>query len=163
MRSLGPVRLRRAAVANMAPVMDLERTALLVNLAATWAMVGVIWFVQIVHYPLYPLVGTDGFGRYERVHRMRTGVVVGPLMGAELLGAVLLVGLAPGAVSVGALVLLAAVLVVTFVVSVPCHERLERGFDAGVARRLVRSNWVRTAGWSLRGVLAVALVAEALS
>ncbi|MCK6525129.1 hypothetical protein L6R49_27300, partial [Myxococcota bacterium] len=30
---------------------------LLIHAAATWFMVGLIWFVQIVHYPLFSAVG----------------------------------------------------------------------------------------------------------
>jgi hypothetical protein len=34
---------------------------LLANAAATFFMVGVIWFVQVVHYPLFARVGTLDF------------------------------------------------------------------------------------------------------
>ena len=40
----------------------------------------------------------------------------------------------------------------TMVLQVPCHRRLETGFDAAVARRLVRTNWVRTFAWTALGV-----------
>jgi hypothetical protein len=51
----------------------------------------------------------------------------------------------------------------TFTVQVPLHRRLERGFDAAVHGRLVRSNWLRTGGWTARGALAVWMVAAAAS
>src|SRR5206468_3820837 len=53
------------------------------------------------------------------------------------------------------LALLVGVWVSTAFVQVPCHEVLARGFDPAVHRRLVRSNGIRTAGWSLRGLLAL--------
>jgi hypothetical protein len=34
---------------------------------------------------------------------------------------------------------------------VPCHTRLSRGFDGLTLRRLVGTNWIRTAAWSVRG------------
>ena len=34
---------------------------LLTHLAATLYMVGVIWFVQVVHYPLFARAGAEGF------------------------------------------------------------------------------------------------------
>lgn len=43
------------------------------HLFATAAMVGLIWFVQVVHYPLFASVGADGFTDYETAHRRRTG------------------------------------------------------------------------------------------
>ena len=53
---------------------------LTVHLAATAAMVGLLWFVQLVYYPLFALVGPDGFVEYEHSHQQRTSYVVGPLM-----------------------------------------------------------------------------------
>ena len=35
----------------------------LLQLASTLAMVGLIWFVQVVHYPLFEKVGAGGFRR----------------------------------------------------------------------------------------------------
>ncbi len=42
---------------------------LAVHLAATAAMTGLIWFVQVVHYPLFDLVGRAQFVGYEAAHR----------------------------------------------------------------------------------------------
>jgi hypothetical protein len=42
---------------------------LLVHVFSTLSMVGLIWFVQIVHYPLFKMVGDDGFSEYERCHQ----------------------------------------------------------------------------------------------
>lgn len=64
----------------------MDPTAALVlatHLAATAAMVGLIWFVQIVHYPLFALVGTAEFPRYEAAHTRSTSFVVGPAMAVE--------------------------------------------------------------------------------
>ena len=56
---------------------------LLLQAAATLPMVGLIWFVQIVHYPLFGEVGHDRFADYERNHQNRTTLVVAPLMLVE--------------------------------------------------------------------------------
>ena len=86
---------------------------LLANLAATFVMVGIIWFVQIVHYPLFARVGTTGFPAYSAAHSRLTGLVVGPPMLAEAATAVALVlGPPPGVSSwlaVSGLVLLAVI------------------------------------------------------
>ena len=42
-------------------------------------------------------------------------------------------------------------------VQVPLHRRLQGGFDAAAHRRLVRTNWLRTAAWTLRAALALRL------
>jgi hypothetical protein len=41
---------------------------------------------------------------------------------------------------------------------VPAHEGLSQRFDPDLTRRLVRTNWIRTIGWTARGVLAVVMV-----
>ena len=61
----------------------------------TIMMAGVIWFVQIVHYPLMADVGAEAFVAYERKHVARTGRIVGPLMLVEEATAILL-AITPG-------------------------------------------------------------------
>jgi hypothetical protein len=51
---------------------------LLVQVAATWYMVGFIWTMQILHYPLFDRVGRDAFAAYETEHNRRFGLLVGP-------------------------------------------------------------------------------------
>ena len=46
-------------------------------------MVGIIWLVQIVHYPLFSRVGAAGFAIYSGAHSRLTGLVVGPPMLVE--------------------------------------------------------------------------------
>lgn len=126
---------------------------------ATLYMTGLIWFVQLVHYPLMAKVGPDGFAEYQRLHERRTGWAVGPAMLVEAVAAVLLViagsdGFPAGIAWVG-LALVILLWLSTALIQVPCHRKLEHGFDAGVHRRLVVSNWLRTALWSARGVLVV--------
>ena len=142
-----------------------EEALVLGHLAATMAMVGLIWFVQVVHYPLFAAVGEERFGAYEAAHAQRTAWVVGPPMALEALAAIVLVaspppGVAPAATWVG-LGLLAIVQASTVALQVPAHRALAAGFDPVTWRRLVRTNWIRTAGWSARGCVAVALVAQA--
>lgn len=143
-----------------------DAALLAVHLAATAAMVGLIWFVQVVHYPLFDLVGGEGFSPYESAHRWRTSFVVGPLMGVELLAAIALVVDPPAALGrslplVG-LAVLVGVHASTVLLQVPAHDRLNAGHDPAVTARLVRTNWLRTTGWSVRGVLAIAMLLVAV-
>lgn len=132
----------------------------------TVAMAGVIWFVQIVHYPLYRLVGPEQFAAYERQHCRTISFVVMPLMLAELGLAGLLWWNAPAAAGQWPLVgllLLALLWASTFFVQVPCHNRLTVGFDRATIDRLVRTNWVRTISWTARSALAAQLVWQSTS
>jgi len=132
--------------------------------AATLFMTGLIWFVQLVHYPLFDRVGTAGFPAFQAEHMRRTTWVVGPPMLVEAVSAVLLWWSAPdrvpGWIHVAGLGLLVLIWGSTAFLQVPCHARLARGFDAETHRRLVRSNWIRVAGWTARTPMALWLLAS---
>ena len=131
------------------------------HLAATLYLAGLIWCIQVVHYPLMDRVGPETFIEFHRQHSLRISLIVVAPMLVELATAVMLVALVPEGVpralpALG-LGLLAVVWVSTFAVQVPLHARLARGFDPRAHRRLVRSNWLRTAAWTLRAALAIAV------
>lgn len=136
---------------------DLEQSVLLFHLAATLLMTGSIWFVQIVHYPLMDAVGAENFTEYHRRHQDLTSYVVGPVMLFELTTAIALLYLGwQSSVSNWALanlVLLGVIWASTFLVQVPCHERLAKGFSREAHRRLVNTNWIRTVAWTSRSAL----------
>ena len=128
-------------------------------------MAGLIWFVQWVHYPLFELASRDRFAVFAEAHQRRTAWVVVPLMVTEAVTAAALLaqpplGLERGLLWIGA-TLLALVWLSTALLQVPEHRRLAAGWNAAAARRLVRGNWLRTLGWSVRAWLALELVARA--
>ena len=133
------------------------------QLFSTLYMVGVIWFVQIVHYPLLAQVTPSVFTRYEQSNVRHTGWVVTPVMLIEATTSVLLVWLRPPHLSMllawGGLGLLTLIWASTFYLQVPQHQKLLGGFDAKAHRRLVRSNWIRTLAWSARGVIVLVMAA----
>lgn len=137
-------------------------TVLLVHAGATLIMLGVIWVIQVVHYPLFAGVGTEGFADYEGAHTRRITWVVMPTMLVELgTAAILAVGpLEPldRTLAWVGLGLVALVWASTALLQVPLHGRLSRGFDPKAHAQLVATNWIRTAAWSARGVLALALL-----
>lgn len=142
------------------------RVALLVNLVVTLFMTGVIWYVQVVHYPLFARVGQAAFPAYHALHTQWTTAVVGLPMVVELLASVWLLADRPPEVSLPVAGLLLGLTVViwgvTAFVSVPLHGQLSaRGFDLGVIEQLVRTNWIRTVAWSARSaILLAALLAR---
>ena len=130
---------------------------LAVHGAATLAMTGLIWFVQLVHYPLFSLAARHSFTDFALQHQRRTTWVVAPLMVVEAVAAGLLLTRAPGALTWAGAGLLAIIWLSTAFLQVPQHRRLARGFDPAAARRLVGTNWLRTAAWTARAGIALAL------
>ena len=129
------------------------------HLFATFFMTGLIWFVQLVHYPLLGFA-PEAFPAIEQAHMRRTNWIVAPVMGTELVTAVLLLfsqDALPQQLSAINISLLLTIWLMTMFVQVPCHQRLLLGFDHKTHRRLVLSNWGRTILWSLRSVLLLSI------
>ena len=136
---------------------------LVLHLMVTSVMVGVIWFVQHVHYPLKPYVDKSCFRDYQEQHIARTGHIVAlPMLAEAALATMLILAPAihgkPGLAWLGALLLL-GIWMATAVFQVPQHKALTDGFSPQAHRRLTTSNWLRTGMWSARALIAAALLA----
>ena len=137
---------------------------LVIHFAVTWALVGLIWTIQAVHYPLLKEVGQEGFIAYHERHMARITWVVGPLMLAEVSSAALLLYLGERAVLFGiSLGALALIWGSTWFYQVPLHQKLSQGYDAPTIERLVRTNIWRTVGWTIRGLCLAALLVSRLN
>ena len=136
---------------------------LLACAASTLFMVGLAWFVQVVHYPLFPLVGDDGFDAFHEAHSSRTSLVVALPMVVELVTSLVLVADPPGDetwLAILGAVIAVSIWVLTGTVLAPLHGRIGReGPTARNLSRLVRSSWPRTALWTGHGIVVVAMLA----
>ncbi len=125
-------------------------------------MVGLIWLIQIVHYPLFLKVGEEQFREYSEDHQRLIIFVVLPLMFVELGTSLLLWFYRPDSISnAWVIVGIALVLLIwasTFFIQVPLHGELLKGYNSDVCRQLVFGNWIRTIAWSLRGILSAGMV-----
>ena len=134
-------------------------TVLFLHALSTVFMTGLIWFVQVVHYPLKAMVGPDNFITYQRAHQARTAWIVAPTMLIEISCSLWLVIALPKALPPVLLIISFALLVLiwlaTAVFSAPCHRKLCTGFHPGVHRKLVSTNWIRTTLWTARSALSV--------
>jgi hypothetical protein len=137
---------------------------LVANLAGTSLMVGFIWTIQLLTYPMMKAVPPEGFVAFELMHRNRVTAVLAVLAPAEIVaaaGVAAFVDEVPAWLSIGSGALLVAIWVSTLLYYAPLHMRLSTGFDMVAHRRLVRTNWVRTAAWTVRGAAAIAMIAVA--
>jgi hypothetical protein len=138
-------------------------SVLVVSTAAAWGMVGVIWIVQLVHYPLLGRLSALEPSTAARDHQRRITWVVGPLMAAEGVTAVALLVSRPATMSTvsawAAAALLGGALLSTVLIQVPQHARLADGHDDDIVRSLIAGNWIRTAAWTARGVLLAVVIA----
>jgi len=124
---------------------------------AALLMTGIIWFVQIVHYPLLLEISDEQFCRYVRRHQVLITWVVGPPMLLEVACAGGLLWTSPAlllepayAISFG---LLLVIWLSTGLLQVPLHGKLCKVRDDRSVQRLIITNWVRTVAWTGRAAL----------
>lgn len=136
----------------------------LLHTCSSWFMLGLIWLVQLVHYPTFSYVSREEFLDFSRFHTSRISMIVLPVMLVELVTGLLMVVLAAGSpyriVQFLCWLNLSVLLTIwlsTFLISVPCHNKLAEKQDEKVIQRLVKTNWVRTILWCVKSILMIYL------
>ena len=125
-----------------------------IRLVADSAMLMLIWLVQLIIYPAFYSIPSELFPDWHSRYMRTISIFVIPLMitqaaciGMQLLHDSSLIDLMSGIAVLGAWL-------VTFTISAPCHQRLQRdGKQADIIRRLITTNWFRTACWSIAWLL----------
>ena len=128
---------------------------LIFHLIATSVMVGVIWVIQLVHYPSFHFIELKQYTTFQRFHMSRISYVVIPAMLTELFTLILIV---ISMDQIDTLVLASAILLIfiwlmTAVFFSGVHQKLTLGYDQTVVDKLVKLNWGRTLLWTLRLLL----------
>jgi hypothetical protein len=140
------------------------RRLLLAQAMVTAAMTGVIWLVQLVVYPQFLRVGAVEFPAYHQAHASGIGMLVAPLMLAELVLSLAVLWRSRGDVRMRSMRLGAALLLgiwlSTWLWQVPLHDKLAEGWSEPVIRELIAGNWLRTLLWSARSLLLFGLLAR---
>lgn len=158
--------MRHVLVVTQDQQVDLDTALLWSHAIATTALAGVIWVVQVVVYPAFLVCGPTAAWPAVHAHHTRAMAAVVTLPWAvQGLTLVALLARRPDSVPVLLLLLTgalaAATVLVTTVWSVPLHARLARGYDDTLARRLVSTNWLRTAAWTGGAVCALTMLGVA--
>ena len=128
---------------------------LIIHTIATSVMVGVIWIIQLVHYPSFHFIELNKYTTFQRFHMSRISYVVIPAMLTELFTLILII---ISMDQIDTLVLASAILLIfiwliTAVFFSGVHQKLTLGYDQTVVDKLVKLNWGRTLLWTLRLLL----------
>jgi hypothetical protein len=134
-------------------------TLLLINLVASWALVGLIWTIQLVHYPSFSFVAEDQFLEFHRHHTRSITWVVMPLMLVELaLAFYLAADYQWGWQWLSLLIIVLLLWALTFFFAVPLHNQLGLGKNEIIIQKLVSANWPRTILWTIKALWLSVLV-----
>lgn len=149
-------------VLGVSKLKQYTRPLVITHLVATCFMVGLIWTIHLLHYPLFAYVGNETYIEFQQEHVDRIGMLLFiPWLteGITLLGILALAFLGsrrdlvlPSVINGAAM---SVVLVISGFWSAPAHGELSDGFDAAVHDRLMNANLVRTLAWTVCGISAV--------
>lgn len=141
----------------------LEIDLLLLHTSVTWALVGLIWTIQLVQYPGFAIVGDAEFSTFHTHHGARISWIVGPLMLSELASALALLRFSPPGISQAYLwsnlTMIVFIWACTALVAMPLHKKLS-GRERPAQKALVATNWLRTTAWSARGAMTIFALRE---
>lgn len=123
----------------------------LINTFASFFLTGLIWTVQLVHYPSFRFVNEENYPAFQYHHTHRIDKIVIPLMVAEITTSFGLFWV-DGYFSLNAIGFYIVLLIwaSTGIFSVPAHSKLEKGKNLSAINQLVNTNWIRTALWTIK-------------
>lgn len=128
---------------------------LILNLTASFMLCGLIWTIQLVHYPSFHFFEKAEFESHMSSHKFRISLIVVPLMLTELISSAILGFYAERLIflhQVG-FVIVVAIWLITFFIQVPLHTKISNDYNEESVTKLVRTNIIRTILWSLKSLL----------
>ncbi|MEX0660164.1 MAG: hypothetical protein WEA58_01000 [Balneolaceae bacterium] len=137
-------------------------TLFLLNFASSFFLCGLIWIIQILHYPFFARLDRENYSDHQQKHMVTISFLVIPVMLIELITSILLV-MQPSDFRfefIAGLILVLIVWASTFLVQMPIHQKLLQGYDKKTIQKLVSTNWIRTIGWTAKSILTLYLAFE---
>lgn len=124
-------------------------------LSVDFSMFILIWMVQVIVYPTFHKINNNEFIDWHRKYCNGIGFFVLPVMSFQLLETASSCFFSVGNLIWFKLVSVLGTWLITFLVSAPCHRKLQVGKDHQVIDRLIRTNWWRTLLWSITFTISI--------
>ena len=139
-----------------------DSSVFILHLVSTSIMVGVIWIIQLVHYPTFLFIDKQKYMKFQEFHMSRVSYIVMPTMIAELFSGIYIL-FYNNVLIVNTFFLLASFSlflnwVITALVFVKIHNGLLIKYEKNIILLLVKLNWLRTILWSLRLVFLTIII-----
>lgn len=125
------------------------------NLASSLFLVGLIWTIQCVHYPIFHRLDKNNFTGHISFHKSAISILVVPVMTIELGTSAWLAWAAPSHLIYhqAGFTTVIVIWLITFFVQVPIHGKLSHSRNINAIDRLIKTNWLRTFLWSIKAAL----------
>ena len=127
---------------------------IIAHFTSTSIMVGVIWVIQLVHYPSFKYVKDSDYIIFQKKHMSNISYIVFPVMITELITSLLI--FFSGEKSfffMLSLICLSMIWVITGVLFTKFHSILQTGKDLKMIEKMIKANWIRTLLWTLRIIM----------
>ena len=132
---------------------------LIINIFSAFFATGLIWTIQLVHYPSMHFVSRDKFELFHYFHQLRISIIAMPLMAIELITTIILfmqnIDNESSLIFKINLIIVTLIWFSTFFIQVPLHQKLSKGKKNSLIDKLVLTNWFRTVLWTLRSILII--------
>ena len=117
-------------------------------------MVGVIWVIQLVHYPSFHFIDKDIYDSFQKFHMNKISIIVIPVMILELVtGFLLLIGNSKNILIIISFGILILIWGITGLFFSDAHGKLISGYNELIVNKLVSMNWIRTGLWTFKMIL----------
>ena len=126
-----------------------------IHFLSTSLMVGIIWVIQLLHYPTFHFIEQSDYVEFQHFHMQRISFIVVPVMIIELLSGFMLVYYFRSNLLILCLIILLVIWSITFVFFTKLHQSLLGGYDKIIVDKLVQINWSRTVLWSLKLIILI--------
>ena len=126
-----------------------------IHFLSTSLMVGIIWVIQLLHYPAFHFIKESDYVEFQHFHMERISLIVVPVMVLELFSAFMLVYYIQSNLLILCFIILLFIWLITFIFFTKLHQSLLDGYDKTIVDKLVRINWSRTILWSIRLIILI--------
>ena len=127
---------------------------LMIHIISTSIMVGVIWVVQLVHYPSFKYVNESDYIIFQKYHMSNISNIVFPVMFTELITALIILFFGEKSLFfVLSLICLFLIWVMTGVLFTKYHSILKEGKDLMIIEKMIKANWIRALLWTMRLIM----------
>lgn len=133
---------------------------LIANIFSSFFLCGLIWTIQLVHYPIFHRLGKNRFTTHIEFHKKSISFIVVPLMLLEL-GTSFFLTFTEESYSIyhaSGFIIVLCIWITTFLIQVPLHNRLSVTYSKSDISKLVGTNWIRTILWTLKAGISFELL-----
>ncbi len=114
-----------------------------------FGLVVLIWLVQLVIYPGFNFYAAEDLKRWHNTYTSRIAFIVVPLMTGQLILAGYQLWQKPDLFSIGSMIIIIALWLLTFFIFVPLHDAIAKDpTNSKMISVLIKKNWLRTFLWT---------------